>query len=183
MADPKSNPFSTDTVVNAILEASSFVGEYSAKRFAEYAQGCGSFRKFESPIEAVFWVWFESFRSLDVNVTNDVYNFGLVPQHEVVTSDGSLFRLDFAVPDFRIAIELDGHEFHERTKEQVAHRNTRDRKLQTDGWTVLHISGSELWRAPLDRVEEIYEVCRQRALAAIDARWRAYAKPLVPSQE
>lgn len=163
--------FETETVRAAVVDASDFVGQYSARHFGEFAHGMGPTRRFESPIEAVFWVWFQAFLSLDVRIAQEIYSFNLLPQHEVVASDGSLFRLDFAIPDFKIAVELDGHDFHERTKEQVAHRNMRDRKLQADGWTVLHISGSELWKAPLDRVEEVYGLCVRHAQAELEAKW------------
>lgn len=176
MAVSKSNPFSTDTVVGAIAEASRFVAARQAQYFSEYAHGMGQFRSMESPIEAVFWVWWEAFKSLDPRMSNDLYRFDLSPQYEVIASSGERFRLDFAIADFKIAVELDGHEFHERTKEQVAYRNTRDRKLQADGWTVLHISGSELWRAPMERVEEVYGLCRRQALAAMESSWRAIAE-------
>jgi very-short-patch-repair endonuclease len=57
----------------------------------------------------------------------------------------------------RIAIELDGHDFHERTREQVIHRNKRDRDLQADGWLVWHVSGSEFNSSPESVVREIYD--------------------------
>ena len=44
----------------------------------------------------------------------------------------------------RIAVELDGHDFHERTKEQAKRDKGRDRRLHIDGWTVVRFSGSEV---------------------------------------
>jgi hypothetical protein len=55
----------------------------------------------------------------------------------------------------RVVIEADGHDFHERTKEQAARDKRRDRDLQTAGWTVLRFSGSEIWRAPHECVEDV----------------------------
>lgn len=70
-------------------------------------------------------------------------------QHEVATPNGN-YRLDFAVdPDgSKIAIECDGHEFHERTKEQAARDKSRDRALQAAGWRVLRFTGSEIFADP-----------------------------------
>jgi len=48
--------------------------------------------------------------------------------------------------EVRIAIELDGHEFHQRTKEQVERDYSRDRALARAGWIVVRFSGSEVWR-------------------------------------
>lgn len=57
-----------------------------------------------------------------------------------------------------IAIEFDGHAFHEKTAAQVTSRNQRDRDLSDAGWTVWHFSGSEFNRDPKHLVEsEIYD--------------------------
>jgi len=75
----------------------------------------------------------------------------LLQQHEVRTSAGT-FRLDYAVVRtvgrrrVRVAVELDGHEFHQKTKEQVERDHRRSRALAKAGWTVLRYAGSEVWR-------------------------------------
>lgn len=121
----------------------------------------------ESPIEAVFYAWWGAL--LYTHEISEDY-FGLVKQHDVSVG-GRRYRLDFAIePNSiwkqqaadtgvsvpKIAIELDGHDFHERTKEQVAIRNERDRALQGDGWCVLHFSGSELNMDPHGCVHGVY---------------------------
>lgn len=112
-----------------------------------------------SPIEMLFWFWWQA-----LEWARDVPPFGcwLLPQHEVAIG-ARTYRVDFkacpsqiyerqikelGLPVPNIAIELDGHEWHERTKEQVIERNQRDRELQTVGWMVYHCSGSELVRDP-----------------------------------
>jgi very-short-patch-repair endonuclease len=57
----------------------------------------------------------------------------------------------------KIVIELDGHEFHEKTKEQVTYRNARDRYLQMAGWKVFHVSGSEFYRDPFGAVADVHD--------------------------
>jgi hypothetical protein len=55
------------------------------------------------------------------------------------------YRLDFAIiGDRKVAVECDGHDFHDRTKEQAARDKSRDRRLIADGWTVLRYTGSEI---------------------------------------
>lgn len=54
-----------------------------------------------------------------------------------------------------IVVECDGHEFHERTKEQAAHDKSRDRFLQTEGLKVLRFTGSEIWNKTYDCANEI----------------------------
>ncbi len=124
----------------------------------------------ESPLEAIFWIWWMSMRDcMDPCFVLDV-------QREVVV-DGQVFRLDFVV-DLKgedvmtaawkpIAIEVDGHAFHEKTQEQVASRNQRDRLLQQAGWTVLHFSWSELTTRAEDCVAEVLIVARQHYSVAL----------------
>lgn len=68
-----------------------------------------------------------------------------------VDSQGRNFRPDFLVvagPDRFLSIEVDGHEFHERTKEQALRDRRRDRLFASWGWTVLRFTGSEVFRDP-----------------------------------
>jgi very-short-patch-repair endonuclease len=56
------------------------------------------------------------------------------------------FRIDFTMwqRDFKLAIEIDGHEFHHATKEQVNSDNDRDMDLTRRGWRVVRFSGSRV---------------------------------------
>lgn len=57
----------------------------------------------------------------------------------------------------KLVIECDGHDFHERTKEQAARDRSRDRKLVTQGYTVFRFTGSELWRDPIGCAEQVID--------------------------
>jgi very-short-patch-repair endonuclease len=48
-----------------------------------------------------------------------------------------------------VAVECDGHEFHERTKKQAEHDKARDRFLTGRGIKVLRFTGSEIFRDPI----------------------------------
>lgn len=136
----------------------------------------------ESPVEVVFLVWWK-IEAARRALSHDPPELDLFPQDETKADNGKSYRLDFAVrpedvdewfeasergirfPD--IAVEIDGHEWHERTKEQVASRNQRDRALQSVGWKVFHFSGSEVVRRPLECVTEVMDfawtaLCRMR---------------------
>ena len=129
-------------------------------------------QSYGSPIEAIFAVWWEAAR-MESSLYGLDPNLELISQVEVVAG-GHTYRLDFAVrgidvdqlllakeariPEPLLAIELDGHDFHERTKEQVTDRNRRDRDLQAAGWKVLHVSGSELYRDPRGVVDAILRI-------------------------
>lgn len=66
-----------------------------------------------------------------------------IPQHKVQTKDGSRYRLDFAIPSRRIAVELDGHAHHS-TIEQFVNDRQRQRKLEADGWRIIRFAGREV---------------------------------------
>ncbi len=55
-------------------------------------------------------------------------------------------------PEIRrsIVVECDGHDFHERTKEQAQRDRKRDRDIQALGYKILRFTGSEIFRAPFD---------------------------------
>jgi very-short-patch-repair endonuclease len=94
--------------------------------------------------------------------------FAIQPQERV-----GPYRLDFAIgynpaepmdvladpTSIRIAVECDGHAFHEKTKEQAARDKARARAITLEGWTVLRFTGSEIYadadecaRAVMDQI-------------------------------
>lgn len=105
---------------------------------------------------------FEWFKSMGVDlgrVCMSVWSWHVIREFEV----GS-YRVDFAFlnrngndPLF-VAVECDGHAFHERTKEQVARDKKRDRFFQQAGWRVLRFSGSEIYRDPFKCVDEVFSL-------------------------
>lgn len=116
------------------------------------------FPTLESPLEAVFEVWFRA-------IAGRSDYFRIRRQVEVQAGDAR-YRFDFVVTEphgsmaqdeiqLKVAVELDGHAFHEKTKEQVTYRNKRDRDLQTAGYTVLHFSYDEMTRQPIKCVQEV----------------------------
>lgn len=63
----------------------------------------------------------------------------------------------------RVVVECDGHDFHERTKEQAERDKRRDRELTAMGLTVLRFTGREIWRSPVDCAAGVLEII-ERAL-------------------
>lgn len=98
---------------------------------------------FESPIEKMFYEL--AFHELN-----------MYPQHPV-----GPYRLDFAIPEKRIAIELDGHEYH-KTKEQRTHDAARDRYLMENDWTVLRFTGTEIYKNTKACVDQICRIVDKR---------------------
>lgn len=146
VANSTTQDFVDNCVSRCIDEAVEYFREEAGNRAEENADVSAA----ESPLEEAFT------RCWEVAGCLGEYTIRLRPQ---VVASG--YRLDFAlachVKGFpKIAIELDGHEFHEKTKEQATYRNERDRALQMAGWQVLHVSGSEFYRNPFGCVHEIY---------------------------
>lgn len=57
-----------------------------------------------------------------------------------------------------IAIECDGHAFHEKTREQAARDKKRDRDLLSVGFPVMRFSGSEIFNNPCGCAEQVQRV-------------------------
>lgn len=96
----------------------------------------------ESPIEEKFW---STHLALDLPHLR-----GMVQQHS--PGFGSI-RLDYALPQYRLAIELDGFEYH-RTKDSFIKDRKRDRELSMNLWAVLHFSGTEIYIMPRACVQQ-----------------------------
>lgn len=80
---------------------------------------------------------------------------------------------DYKRVSFRVLVECDGHDFHDRTKEQVARDKSRDRALTATGHPVMRFSGSEIYRDPIKCALEVLDfvVAQVSALeAAADSR-------------
>lgn len=60
-------------------------------------------------------------------------------------------------------IECDGHDFHERTKDQASRDKRRDRDLQAAGFTIYRYTGSDVWRDPFGVAEEIVRSLQTKA--------------------
>ena len=56
-----------------------------------------------------------------------------------------------------ISVECDGHDFHEKTKEQAARDKKRDRELLTAGFPVMRFSGSEIHKDVLACAQHVAE--------------------------
>lgn len=91
----------------------------------------------ESPIE---WAMHFAMRECAYHACQSL---AIVPQAQVCG-----YRVDFFVTDgYRnVVVECDGHDYHERTKEQASRDRSRDRRLQYHGHIVLRFTGAEIVR-------------------------------------
>lgn len=123
-----------------------------------------------SPIEQIFLMEWK-FAGLDKKL-----NVHLSP-HEPISTEVGSYAVDFLiVPEdpslekVKIAIELDGHDFHEKTKQQVRNDKARERAIVQQGVTVLRFSGSEIVRDGRGCVEEVEKFLRKTIRSAVIPR-------------
>lgn len=81
---------------------------------------------------------------------------------DILIHDVSL-PLELGEPRWMI-VECDGHEYHERTKEQARRDKKRDRYFTAQGYKVLRFTGSEIWADPDECAGEIADnlACNDR---------------------
>lgn len=105
----------------------------------------------------------------------DQLEFWITPQAKIGKYKADLllwFRLRNALAG--IAVECDGHAFHEKTKEQASKDKERDRFFLTAGFPVMRFSGSDIFNKPLDCAAEVHaalvpaltRVCRDGGMLA-----------------
>jgi hypothetical protein len=88
---------------------------------------------------------------------------GVEPQCEIECGNKT-YKVDFEIPVWNtntkegkcFVVECDGHDFHEKTKEQVQKDKERERDLIKIGRIVIRYSGSEIYK---DADECAREVC------------------------
>lgn len=118
----------------------------------------------ESPIEQMF--------SLEINERLNWINFGselkkFNCKFEIFETQEKIdkYRVDFLLivsknnnEYKKFVIELDGHDFHEKTKEQAKKDKEKDRFLISEGYTVVRFTGSEIYNNCIEKVNEFLNI-------------------------
>lgn len=147
--------------------------QHEALRFLEYFDALKA--KCESPIEvllcAALYNWSKT-DDLNIDFLPGADEFQAKPYFDeaiFVFQQVKMgpYRADFVIHDVSMPLEIreprimivecDGHDFHERTKEQARRDKKRDRYFQSKGYKVLRFTGSEIWADPDACVEEIID--------------------------
>lgn len=99
----------------------------------------------------------------------------VVPQWDEVLSSGRTVRYDFllisggvfdvygddrVVTANAVAVECDGFEWHDRTKEQFIDERKRCRESFADGIPVVRFAGTEIWASPFECAQEAVELAK-----------------------
>lgn len=88
---------------------------------------------------------------VDQQVAFDKYRVDLCLSIEIHQDNGSAKYIPI------MAIECDGHDYHERTKEQAARDKKRDRWFSSQGIRCLRFTGSEIYRKPVECAFEVMQ--------------------------
>ena len=107
----------------------------------------------ESSIERLFLEAFDAIRTKNIHT---MYDYWLYPQVEIGN-----YRADFELinhKDKKIIVECDGHEFHQKSKQQVEKDNQRERDLKKLGYEVVRFSGSEIFKDAEKCVEDLLDI-------------------------
>lgn len=75
------------------------------------------------------------------------------------------YRADFVVVDNKrdgegpgVIVELDGHDFHDRDKQQRSYEKARDRFFVKEGYRIAHFTGSDVVKDPFAVAYEVLEL-------------------------
>jgi len=118
--------------------------------------------KAESPIEQLMGIALQSYEN-EYGGFADANTYHFEQQQEISVS-GKAYRVDFMIyatfqgRQYSVVIECDGHDFHEKTKQQAIKDKRRDRDLTKAGYIVLHFTGSEIYKDPFGCVREAHGV-------------------------
>lgn len=107
-----------------------------------------------TPIEKVM-------HSILLRISDDLWFDG---QEMIVSPQAQIgqYRVDFLVTNYGseagVIIECDGHDFHEKTKEQAKHDKERDRWLTSQGYKILRYTGSEIYNDFVKIEDELFDL-------------------------
>lgn len=133
-----------------------------AKDFGKEIKSAIDHKYIKSPIEQIFLMEWKAAR------LDEKLNVNLCPQENIETEDG-VYIVDFLIRPravstavIGIVIELDGHEFHEKTKGQVSKDKARERAIVRKGLVLLRFSGTEVVKNARGCVGEVADYVRNR---------------------
>lgn len=128
----------------------------------------------ESPIEQMLAMEFERLvrnGMFDISRLVDVI---AIEKQKEIECENAKYRVDFAIfvkywnSDKIYVVECDGHEFHQKTKEQVERDNKRARDLQLAGYEIIRFSGTEIYHRPYQCALEVKRIIQAPAIKFLE---------------
>ena len=93
---------------------------------------------------------------------HDSIGITIITQKEILTNNHKYF-VDFYIVSESIngyqdvVVECDGHEFHQKTKEQIVRDNEREYEIKKAGFDVLRFSGSQIYHTPFKCANDVFD--------------------------
>lgn len=157
------------TVQSLVDQAAVAAAAHARLNFNSYMETSCQELGMQSPIEQMFWVAIHAVANanfievspspLTINGSAIFYGLHIKPQVSM-----GRYRVDFVLTNYdcerpeSVVVELDGHAFHDKTKEQRAYEKARDRFMVKSGYKVLHFTGSEVFASPYKVAHECMTV-------------------------
>ncbi|MGH8874020.1 MAG: endonuclease domain-containing protein, partial [Acidimicrobiia bacterium] len=88
-------------------------------------------------------------------------------QYEIRSGGRVIARVDFAWPDLRIVVEIDGHLGHS-TRQQRAHDATRENQIKLEGWQVFRFTTDQVFRRDPEMVRVLLAAFVPPLLVTLD---------------
>lgn len=122
----------------------------------------------DSPIEELMYMALVKLFN-HVRLILPKYEYCIETQKKMNYGRDSYYKADIAISltdeDFKFSkkfiVECDGHDFHEKTKEQVRADKTRERYFTKLGYIVIRFSGSEINESPDDCALEVFRIAER----------------------
>lgn len=131
-----------------------FTQNYLLRKKIDYSE-CNS------PIEVLFYFAYEIMECTYVDEFRDII---IQPQYEIQTGKKKYYA-DFFISIFgfngyknKLVVECDGYDYHS-SKEQIKHDNERDYHIKSEGYDIIHFSGTEIYDNPF--------ICVKKAIKLI----------------
>lgn len=119
----------------------------------------------ESPIEQILSLALEQLNIVNIYKFNPFVDIVEIEKQKELQCGNKKYRADFFIPVIYknqenkcFVIECDGHEFHQKTKEQVERDNIRMRTLQKYGYEIIRFSETEIWHRPYKCANEVLNI-------------------------
>lgn len=163
-----------ENVAAVLRVAANTYGEISKNRFIENMES-EALDNVKSPIEAIFYFALNLLCFAEgISTTPDPWydQHGVIRAGHGISIDAQCkidkYTVDFSItkvagqlqgePFESVIIELDGHDFHDKNKEQRAYEKARDRFFVKRGDKVLHYTGSEVVKDPYRIAHEVLTI-------------------------
>ena len=80
----------------------------------------------------------------------------------VTVASGRTYELDWAFPDARVGIEVDGYGIHLRSMEAFDDDRWRRNEIENEGWQVLNFTARHIHHSPGQVVSQVRDALARR---------------------